>query len=158
MATTVRTVTLDSAFLREIKEDDCRLRSLLNHLRQLVASRVLGLSDGVRLAILVKDLRDRLAFHFRLEEAYGYFEDPISVAPRLSERVEGLKVEHGHMLAEVTRIAEMIDERSCEDSTATELDAVEQMCRDFLDRFDRHEAQENALIMQAFNEDIGGEE
>ncbi len=158
MATTVRTVTLDSAFLREIKEDDCRLRSLLNHLRQHVVSRTLGLPDEVRLAVLVKDLRDRLAFHFRLEEAYGYFEDPISVAPRLSERVEDLRVEHGEMLAEVTRIAEMMDERSCENSTATELDAAEQMCREFLDRFELHETQENALIVQAFNEDIGGEE
>jgi len=34
----------------------------------------------------LSELRDQLALHFALEEAYGYFDEPLHVAPQLAEK------------------------------------------------------------------------
>ena len=153
MASIVQTVTLDPVFMQEIKEDDRQLRLVLDRFRELVFDRSLAETDRPRLARLVMDVRDRLAFHFTLEEAYGYFDDPVTVAPRLSERVEELRVEHDELYADLGRISDLFED--LESFQAVDLATFREMSCEFLHRFDLHEAAENALISQAFNEDIG---
>ena len=153
MATIVQTVTLVPAFMQEIKDDDRRLKRLLNQFRQLVVGRSMTDLDGLRLETLIREVRDRIVFHFALEEAYGYFEDPITVAPRLCDRIEQLRSEHGELHADACRIMDALGES--ESRARLNLAAIQEMCCEFLHRFDAHEAAENALIVQAFNEDIG---
>lgn len=153
MTSIVQTMTLAPAFMQEIKEDDLRLQRLLHEFRQVIASRPLIQIGGQRLAALVSDVRDHVAFHFALEEAYGYFEDPVAVAPRLCDRVEELRAEHVELFTEVCRIADVFEDSSPD--LPSDLLAVQDMCCEFLGRFEAHEAAENALISQAFNEDIG---
>jgi Hemerythrin HHE cation binding domain len=153
MASIVQTITLAPAFMQEIKEDDRRLKQLLSDFRRLVARWPLTQPERLQLASLVSDVRDRVAFHFALEEAYGYFEDPVAVAPRLCDRVDSLCAEHGELFADICCILDVFEES--ESGLPADFLGVQEMCRGFLYRFDAHEAAENALIVQAFNEDIG---
>ena len=153
MTTIVQTITLAPAFMQEIKEDDRRLNQLMSDFRQLVARGALTHPERQQLASLVLDVRDRVAFHFALEEAYGYFEDPVAVAPRLCERVDGLRAEHGELFADISSIVDVFEDS--EPDLPADFAGVQEMCRGFLSRFDAHEAAEDALMTQAFNEDIG---
>lgn len=153
MVTVTQTVTLAAAFMQEIKEDDQKLRLVLDRFRQHVMDRPLLEADLAGFAELAMELRDRLAFRFALEEAFGYFEDPIDVAPRLSERIEELRLEHGKLYADAAQITEDLD--ASRPLSSTRLASLQNACREFLLRFDRHESRENEIMLQAFNEDIG---
>ena len=92
MVTAQRTLTINAAFLHEIKEDNRELRHLLDDCCGAAGA---AASGGSRIAAggqLLGKLRDQLAMHFSLEEAYGYFDDAIDVAPRLSRQAECLEI------------------------------------------------------------------
>ena len=97
--------TPNVAFLQEIKEDNQRLRDLLRD-----AAQILSLPRHVRKLDLVKLLRelcDQLAMHFALENALGYLDDALEIAPRLSRRAKALRNEHDALFAD---FCEIVDE------------------------------------------------
>ena len=157
MLSTTATVTVNAAFFQEIKEDNQELTQRQAALHALCSlPRPIRVSR-LRLAHLAAELRDRLALHFALEEAYGYFDDPLSVAPRLCEEAEALRGEHERLfrhLCDLVDEAEELASRTTNDSRAQRrlLDRLRQFCHDL----HTHEARENALISAAFNVDIGG--
>ena len=154
-ATLTTTVTLNAAFFQEIKEDNQRLQELQRELREIFsADRPLGVS---RFAIidLLAELRDHLATHFALEEAFGYFDDPIDAAPQLCEQAESLRAEHSDLFIQVCGLAEHAVDLLGDHGKLGGYRHVARMFRDFDHRLRTHESQENALIMQAFNRDIG---
>lgn len=153
MGIIVQTFTVDPAFLQEIKEDDRRLKLVLERFRRLVFNRDLAESNLPLVVVLVPVVRDCLAFHFALEEAFGYFEDPIAIAPRLCERVATLRAEHGELYADIATIADMLED--WETGTTVDFRTIRDACQAFLRRYDLHEAAENALMVRAFNEDVG---
>lgn len=106
MLTTTRTVTINPAFLQEIKDDDVQLKALLEQTLKVGESVLLTDMPIRRVASLLAELRDHLGMHFALEEACGYFDDPLSVAPHLSERAESLRKQHGQLYEEIAQIAE----------------------------------------------------
>ncbi|MEZ6131277.1 MAG: hypothetical protein R3C59_21590 [Planctomycetaceae bacterium] len=69
MLTATHTVTVNAAFLQEIKDDDEQLRTLLEQTRQACKSLSYLDISASRLASLLAELRDQLAMHFALEEA-----------------------------------------------------------------------------------------
>ena len=155
MTTLTATVTLNAAFFQEIKEDNQRLQELQRELREIFSmDRPLGVS---RFAIidLLAELRDHLATHFALEEAFGYFEDPIDAAPHLSEQAEALRAEHSELFVRVCELAERAVDLLGDAGTLPGYRQVARLFRDFHQRLRTHEAQENELIMLAFNRDIG---
>ena len=77
MAIAMRTVSINPAFLREIKDDHHELRQLMHHTSAMLDHSGPEEIDYPRLVELLTKLRDQLAMHFSLEEAYGYFEDAI---------------------------------------------------------------------------------
>ena len=112
--------------------------------------------DIKRLAAQLGKLRDQLAMHFALEEAYGYFDDAIDVAPRLSRQAKTLKDQHPTLFLTLCAVVEQAEQLLYRETT----DAIaKRLHRDFADfhaRLQQHEAQEDALIMQEVNEEIGG--
>ena len=88
MVTAQRTLTINAAFLQEIKEDNRELRQLLDDCAALLSRPHQAGVELRRVSQLFGKLRDQLAMHFSLEEAYGYFDDAIDVAPRLSRQAE----------------------------------------------------------------------
>ncbi len=154
-AITTGTVTVNAAFLQEIKEVNQDLWRLLADVRRMCNSPATIDSAPRRFLGLVEELRDQLALHFALEESYGYFDDPIDVAPRLCRQANDLRAEHHElylMIVELSETAEVLTQPSR--VIGVVLTAVAQF-QDFDQRLHRHESLENALIMQEYGDDIG---
>ena len=154
-ATATKTVTVNAAFLQEIKEVNQDLWRLLADVRRMCDSPATIDSAPRRFFGLVEELRDHLALHFALEEAYGYFEDPIDVAPHLCRQANELRSEHHELYLMIVDLSE-----ACELLTqpARVVGAVLKavgLFQSFDRRFKKHESRENDLIMQEYGEDIG---
>jgi len=155
MLMVTRTVTVNAAFLQEIKEDNEQLRGLLAEANAMLAASPPSHVRTRRLASLLAELRDQLAMHFSLEEAYGYFEDPVSVAPHLSEQAESLREQHGELYKDICQLAETAENLSDRNGKSRGLQQVACRFLEFYGRLQDHEATENDLIVQAYNVDIG---
>lgn len=156
MATITSTVTVNAAFLQEIKQDNQELSRLRVDLVDIVSGPRLMRIERRQLIQLMADLRDQLAMHFSLEEAYGYFDDPISVAPRLSMQADSLRHQHAALYVEISDIAEEL-ERLLRHSNfpLPDFQRLINRFRCFEETLSEHEEREGELISQAFDEDLG---
>lgn len=148
------TVTVNAAFLQEIKEDNRELRQLLENIRTIFWRPKLTTRPR-HVVELLGQLRDQLAMHFALEEAYGYFDDAVSVAPRLCCEAETLRSQHADMFTGICNIAEEAERLLDNDARN---DTFRQIVRRFAGWYDRlqdHERREANLVLDAFNDDIG---
>ena len=156
MAIRTTTVTINAAFLREIKEDNQRLKELLAELRQVLGEP--GMPDLVSRHTLIEklgDLRDQLATHFALEEAFGYFDEPLIAAPQLAERAEELRQEHAHLFVWFCRLVDEAEDEYLRAPHDVAFRRIAARFREFDAEFQTHEQAENELILEAFNADIG---
>lgn len=155
MAIANATVTVNGAFLAEIKEVDQELWHVLAEARRICAQLVASHKSGSQLTQVLSGLRDQLALHFALEEAYGYFDDPLYVAPHLGERAEALRKQHRSLYLEASSLAE--DVEGIAYGRGKHLTAVDIGLRleAFSKRLQEHESQENELIVGAYDDDLG---
>jgi hypothetical protein len=100
-------------------------------------------------------LRDKLALHFALEDAYGYFEDPLDVPAHLAQRALDLREEHAGLYVALSELAEEADDLLHERKLSGFTTTVPRQFEEFCERFATHEAREVELIQNAFVEDIG---
>ena len=156
MATTdtkTRRLTINAAFLKDIKDDNRDLKLLLDSILPLAQHQQTATNHWPELIRLFADLRDQLALHFSLEEAYGYFDDAVGSAPQLSASAEFLRSQHSLLFE---RIRDLADE-ALEISADSE-EKVSRLLREF-DRFrqsfEEHEEAELKLILDALDDDIG---
>jgi hypothetical protein len=158
ISTETGTLTMNVAFLQEIKSVDHELWDMLDQLRY-VCSRPIDVADHCRRFVdMLMDLRDQLALHFALEEAFGYFEDPIEVAQAFSREAEKLRSEHRRLythLAQIVDRAEMLLE---EGNRAQLASAIPGQFILFDAALLNHEERENEMLMRAMDEDLGGED
>jgi hypothetical protein len=150
--TITRTVTLNPAFLQEIKEVNEELWQLLAELRHR-CQRPSGPGPCRRLIDQLELLRDQLAMHFALEEAFGYFDDPAFVPVRIGDSAEKLRQEHRALYVRIVKLAERADRLF--QTIKHEVLAL-WLATEF-EKFDRaltdHESRENELIMDAYEID-----
>lgn len=158
MATTTRTITVNAAFLKELKEDNHELWHLLHETWWSCQGSWLLHVSGKRTFALLSQLRDRLAMHFSLEETYGYFEDAVSPAPRLSQQAERLRNEHKELLAHIQTIAEGAEHLATGNGHAPSRRALAAHFSDFYHALERHEAAEANLIVDALEAGAGDDE
>ena len=152
ISTTVATVTVNAAFLQEIKEVHEELWQLLNDLQQQCAG---GVPAGKSAHLFVRDLallRDQIALHFALEEAYGYFDDPAHVAPRLCENAEALRQQHQVLYVEISEIADDVEFLPNKGRVSRR---IVTRFQDFHRRLMLHEQAEEELILSMYADDIG---
>jgi hypothetical protein len=149
-----RTVTVNAAFLQEIKEVNQELWQRLDEMRHR-CQRPIAPANCRHLIERMSELRDQLALHFALEEAYGYFDDPVDVAPRLSYAAETLRSEHRRLYMDLTHIVDRGERLLHSEQLATlalwlgpEFLAFDEALRD-------HESRENELIFDAYETDLG---
>jgi hypothetical protein len=152
---TTSTVTVNAAFLQEIKEVNADLWRLLYDVRDLCRDPHYVRTHRRRLVLMLGSLRDQLALHFALEEAYGYFDDPVFVAPQLSERAETLRDEHQVLYCQVCELADEVEKQYYAGRLASAASHIVQQFKAFDDVFRRHEDDENELILKAYEDDIG---
>ena len=105
------------------------------------------------LITLMSDLRDQLALHFSLEEAYGYFDDAIVSAPELSVTAEVLRSEHPSLFANIRDLADQVSE-ICSDRPDQVNDFINRLDA-FRRDFEIHEESELKLILDSLDDDLG---
>jgi len=152
--TTTGTITVNAAFLQEIKEVNHELWDLLAFLRNR-CQRPIAPGACRQLIDKLCQLRDQLALHFSLEEAYGYFEDPIDVAPQLGRAAERLRAEHKQLYLDLCDLVERAERMFYDEQHAALALWLGPEFLDFDCRLRSHEERENELIMDAYDGDIG---
>jgi hypothetical protein len=153
-ASTTKHLAINAAFLKEIKEDHCELQEVLARLSGQL-SNLSPATPVMQLLELLQQLRDRLAMHFALEEGYGYCEDAIAIAPRLSGRAEVLRAEHEPLFVQVQQLVEGVEKIVYHETASRHLSEVPYLFQRFLNRFEQHEREEGALILEAYEQDLG---
>jgi hypothetical protein len=154
VVTSTGTVTVNAAFLQEIKEVNQELWTLLSELRHR-CQRPIAPGACRYLIDKLSQLRDQLALHFSLEEAYGYFDDPVDVAPQLSRQAERLRAEHKTLYLDLCDLVDRAERMFYDDQHAALALWIGPEFLEFDARLCRHEACENELILDAYDGDIG---
>ncbi len=153
--TTTKTVTINAAFLQEIKDVNQELWRLLEEVRY-ICSRPIPVRQSSRgLVDRLSLLRDQLALHFALEEAYGYFDDPVMVDPRLSVQANRLREEHRKLYVKICELVDYAEQLHHRGEWASWLTRVSLGFHAFYDQLQTHEANEQELILAAYDDDIG---
>ena len=155
MAIISKTVTINAAFLQEIKEDDRRLRKQLAELQELCSNWPRRATPVAQLAEMLVQLRNQLAMHFSLEESYGYFDEPVSAAPHLCHQADRLRRQHEELFDVLRGIAQCASRAADDQSSIEESTRLVSSYLRFHEQLQTHESAENELIQDAFNEDIG---
>ncbi len=155
MVIATSTVTVNPAFLQEIKDDAREFRQMLAQAGEMLGPTHLSTVEARQIVDLLARLRDQLALHFTLEEAYGYFEDAVNAAPRLSEQAEFLRNQHQTLFADYMRVFESAEQLLYESPDDHARASVARMFHNFRADLQLHESREHDLIMAAFNDDIG---
>ena len=104
------------------------------------------------LIVLMSDLRDQLALHFSLEEAYGYFDEAVVSLPQLSVTAEVLRSEHPFLFAAIRDLADEVSE-VCSDR-AEQVNRFIQHFDAFRSMFEKHEENELELILESLDTDL----
>ena len=154
VATLTGTLTVNAAFLQEIKEVNQELWQLLGDLRHRCQRPI---APGQCRPLIDKfcTFRDQLALHFSLEEAYGYFQDPVDVAPRLADLAEHLRSEHKSLYLDLCDLLDRAERMFYEEQYAALALWIGPEFVEFDRRLRYHEERENELIVAAYDDDIG---
>lgn len=145
-------VTINPAFLREIKEDNRELRHWLQRSAAAARAAAIAGEPSRELVAVLGQLRDQLALHFALEEAYGYFDNALVDAPELSRRALGLRDEHEPLYRELCQIVEQAERWHYRELAPGRQPLLDRRFEDFRGKLDRHEQAENELIRAAYCE------
>lgn len=133
-------------------DEHLRLREMLESVRRAISYRP---APRHELGLLFRELAQHIFEHFEHEEAGGYFAAVIETAPQLRDRAGELLGQHPEMTAQLFELQEVVTNRSVNEQWWRE---VEELFARFLDLFARHEAAENALLQEAYGDDIGAED
>lgn len=154
-ATNTSTVTVNAAFLQEIKEVNQEMWDGFCSLESM-CSRPMSLKDHCfELTGRLSDLRDQLALHFALEEAYGYFDEPEDAMPGIAERASSLRGQHRTLYQEFDLLVEQAETLLYERRLAALTTVIPVAFDQFAARFRQHEAEESALLQEVWTQDTG---
>jgi hypothetical protein len=150
-------VLLNAAFLLEIKEDNARLLKLRNLLENVLADARFRRRQGRRFIRLLDELRDQLAMHFALEEAYGYLDHAVVEDPNLSNRAADLRSQHRGFYCYLSEIVQHCqDAIRCHGASCFAVPPeTAKRFQEFNNQLQEHEEQEKALIHEALCVDTG---
>lgn len=122
----------------------------LSRLEETVGSRtVQGLAE---LQAALAATRAHIAEHFHFEEENGYLEAVRQRAPQHDRVIQGLLEEHHQLTAALDKLIEEIRKASSLD------EALKAKVRVWIAKVRLHEAQENRLVQQVFNQDTPAED
>lgn len=141
-------LAVNAAFLREIKDDNRFLDELLLATRDAL-SNVDPIKLNVRVLVeLLCRLRDRLAMHFSLEEAFGYFENALEFPTDLSSQADICRHQHESLYVDVCDAVEAAEKLLYHESNRQHrlLQNLSTSYGHFLRRLNQHDADENQLI------------
>ncbi|MCA9103935.1 MAG: hemerythrin domain-containing protein [Planctomycetales bacterium] len=150
-----RPLTINAAFLQELKEVNQELWQLIESLRTLCGEPMSMRQHSRTLVDLLSRLRDQLAMHFSLEEAYGYFHNPVEVEAALAETARRLRAEHSPLYLRCSQLADHAENLWRERDEAALTTVLPVGVDEFLVELKRHENGESELIYRQLYESIG---
>lgn len=145
-----RQLAINPAFFQDIKEDREELLFIEGRMKYLLGNSALFGENLKEFCELTELFRDQLALHFALEEAYGYFEEALEVAPRLHRKSKTLRAQHADLFERAQGLCEEAYRKP-----PLENEALAERARELVRSFDEHESAEMELIQSALNEDVG---
>lgn len=117
----------------------CHQQTTANHSPELIS--------------LISRLRDQLALHLSLEEAYGYFDDALISLAELSGKAEALRSEHSYLFASIRDLADQVSE-VCPDRPEQVIRFIQRLAT-FRRTFEMHEEGELKQILDSLDDDLG---
>jgi tetratricopeptide (TPR) repeat protein len=158
-----RRLSVNAAFMQDIKNDNRDLKILMDRLAVLTQPREAAANHWPELIQLLGDLNDQLALHFGLEEAYGYFDQALDADPEMSLAAENLRNQHAVLFEESRHLAEAAAHACTGDApiegvtpeVTTAQEKVLVRFDSFVKQFHEHEEAELKLILDALDEDLG---
>jgi iron-sulfur cluster repair protein YtfE (RIC family) len=142
------TKTKADVFDRVMQEHDA-LRNKVQRIHTVLA-RPEPTRDEI--ATLLHEFMSTLIVHFATEENDGFFDDVTAHAPQLASRAGKLCIEHKELLREADELYRFAAAGSPSMPWWRELHA---RCHEFSKRLMHHESDENGLLQEAHQSDIG---
>jgi iron-sulfur cluster repair protein YtfE (RIC family) len=141
-----------SPYVAHLKEEHREVHALVSGVRRQVEA-LTGADLPRQLPVVRRvlgDLRQRLARHFAEEEGGGCLEEAAARLPRLGAAVQQIENEHPRLLAQLDAVLDRV--RGTLDAQAWPDVLVG--FGDFARALAQHEALENRVLEQGFNEDL----
>jgi len=153
--TIASTLTINAAFLEEIKDSNVTLWRRLAKLRDTCECHEVRPVMLHRLVGLLNEIRDLLALQFALEESYGYQEVPASASarevakasqvnrPHSSEQIRG---QHCALYRTINDLAELAEELQYRGFVPAKVDDLVRQVRQFDLQLQDHERAERHML------------
>ena len=146
-------ITINAAFLQEIKDDNVEFRALVTDTCCNMAQGELEATDVAR---WLGDLRDSLETYFALEEFYGYFSQAQVINPAVSHQASELRGEHNTLFTTLLSLIDLTEQIVYHENRDPEaLKKIVSGFEHFVEQLAEHEEREMNLMMRLCNEDIG---
>ena len=158
MRTKSETLTVNPAFLQEIKDSHPDLWHTVHEVRQVCHSEGEPAHLARALIRLLGQLRDHLALQFALEESYGYIECPGVIEKRVCEYADIARGQHFRLFLQLTDLCELAEELEYRGFAESEVQRLIEDTLGFDAAFMQHERSEDDLIELAYfdqNRDSG---
>jgi len=133
----------------KIQAEHEALRANIAHIHHLLAAHN---TPGDELANQLHHLHTALVEHFWHEEHKGFFDEVTAQAPRLIPQAHKLCAEHQEMLHIASELARFASAGAGSETWWRELNS---RFHAFSKQLMHHEGEENALLQQAYQDDIG---
>jgi iron-sulfur cluster repair protein YtfE (RIC family) len=137
----------------DIVHEHRAIRHRLSELRALVQKPADESIRGQWLAAITRSLScldEQLRAHFAQEDDAGVMDEAVLRLPRLGNAMRELKQEHAELLRQVNEMNILAKSVESKEQWNMLRDAIE----GFVNRMLRHEAAENKLLQQGFNQDF----
>jgi hypothetical protein len=138
-----------SETIERILQDHDALRDKLRQIHSVLAEPD---PDREEIETLLREFLHALVVHFAHEENEGFFADVTARAPRLAGQAGRLCVEHRQLLHDAKELREFAAAGSPSIPWWRELNS---RCHEFSKRLMQHECEENKLLQEAHQSDIG---
>jgi hypothetical protein len=133
------------------------LHALIASAKTELAAPDAGDADRVQgLLATLRELRDYLREHFAQEEAGGFLEESVTRMPRLSKAMDAVLAEHPVLLAELDGLIEVVERADIgAGMSSPEWERADHAFTEFVHHLLAHERNENAVVQEGYNEDLG---
>jgi iron-sulfur cluster repair protein YtfE (RIC family) len=142
-------VKTQSEVIERVMQEHDALRNKVHKIHSVLAQPE---PTRVEIEMLLREFMNTLLVHFSAEEDDGFFDEVTVVAPRLASQAGKLCIEHKQLLREADELCRFASAGSPSMPWWRELHS---RCHEFCKRLMHHESEENKLLQEAHQSDIG---
>jgi hemerythrin len=145
----MKIVNTQSEVVQRILQEHDALRGKVNKIHSILAQPEPAEDE---IEVLLREFLNALLVHFGNEETDGFFDEITAHSPRLADRAGKLCIEHKLMLREAEELCQFAAAGSPSMPWWRELRS---RCHEFCKRLMHHESEENRLLQETHQSDIG---